>query len=65
MANQTASQGVFLSALHGMILTILGMAVIPYFLRMFTSDEVTISYGLTYFLQCVSVFNDRHDGNGI
>ena len=45
MANQTASQG----ALHGMILTILGMAVIPYFLRMFTSDEVTISYGLTYF----------------
>lgn len=49
MANQTASQGVFLSALHGMILTILGMAVIPYFLRMFTSDEVTISYGLTYF----------------
>ena len=29
---------------------------------MFTSDEVTISYGLTYFLQCVSVFNDRHDG---
>ena len=25
MANQTASQGVFLSALHGMILTILGM----------------------------------------
>ena len=49
MANQTESQGVFLSALHGMILTILGMAVIPYFLRMFTSDEVTISYGLTYF----------------
>lgn len=49
MANQTASQGVFLSALHGMILTILGMAVIPYFLRIFTSDEVTISYGLTYF----------------
>lgn len=49
MANQTASQGVFLSALHGMILTILGMAVIPYFLRMFTSDEVTIAYGLTYF----------------
>ena len=49
MANQTASQGVFLSALHGMILTILGMAVIPYFLRMFTSDVVTISYGLTYF----------------
>lgn len=49
MANQTASQGVFLSALHGMILTILGMAVIPYFLRMFTSDEVMISYGLTYF----------------
>ena len=49
MANQTASQGVFLSALHGMILTILGIAVIPYFLRMSTSDEVTIAYGLTYF----------------
>ena len=49
MANQTASQGVFLSALHGMILTILGMAVNPYFLRVFTSGEGTISYGLTYF----------------
>ncbi|WP_455148167.1 MATE family efflux transporter [Clostridium sp.] len=49
MANQTASQGIFLSAIHGIILTILGMAVIPYFLRLFTRDEVTISYGLTYF----------------
>ena len=49
MADQTASQGIFLSAVHGVILTALGMAVIPYFLRLFTSDEVTISYGLTYF----------------
>ena len=49
MANQTASQGIFLSGLHGLILTVVGMAVIPYFLRLFTSNEVTISYGLTYF----------------
>lgn len=49
MADQTASQGIFLSVIHGIILTILGMAVIPYFLRLFTSDEMTISYGLTYF----------------
>lgn len=49
MANQTASQGIFLSAVHGIILTVLGIAIIPYFLHMFTSDEETISYGLTYF----------------
>lgn len=49
MANQTASQGIFLSAIHGIVLTVLGMAIIPYFLHMFTSDEETISYGLTYF----------------
>lgn len=49
MANQTASQGIFLSAVHGIVLTVLGMAIIPYFLKMFTSDEETISYGLTYF----------------
>lgn len=49
MANQTASQGIFLSAFHGIVLTVLGMAIIPYFLKMFTSDEETISYGLTYF----------------
>ncbi len=49
MANQTASQGIFLSAVHGIILTVLGIAIIPYFLRMFTGDEETISFGLTYF----------------
>ncbi len=49
MANQTASQGIFLSVVHGIVLTVLGMAIIPYFLKMFTSDEETISYGLTYF----------------
>lgn len=49
MANQTASQGVFLSALHGIVMTVLGIAVIPYFMRLFTSDETTIAYGLTYF----------------
>lgn len=48
-ADKAASQGLFLSFIHGIVLTAAGLAVIPYFLRMFTSDAATIDYGLTYF----------------
>ena len=47
-ANMAASQGMLLSLIHGLVLTALGIAAMPWFLRMFTDDETTIAYGLSY-----------------
>ena len=47
-ANMAASQGMPLSLIHGLVLTVLGIAAMPWFLRMFTDDETTIAYGLAY-----------------
>ncbi len=48
-AEQTASTGLFLCIVHGIIITIAGIATIPFFLRSFTSQESVIQYGLQYF----------------
>ena len=47
-ANSAASQGLLLSAIHGVILTVGCIAAMPAFLRMFTDDELVISLGLRY-----------------
>ncbi len=47
-ANEAAAQGLLLSSLHGLILTVISISVIPSFLRSFTSDEETIRLGLRY-----------------
>lgn len=47
-ANAAATQGTLLSVLHGLILTIGCMAVMPAFLQSFTSDAETIWLGLQY-----------------
>lgn len=47
-ANATAIQGTLLSVLHGLVLTVGCIAVMPVFLRSFTSDEETIRLGLQY-----------------
>ncbi len=47
-ASDAAARGLLLNALHGLLLTILCIAVMPAFLRSFTSDEAVISYGLRY-----------------
>lgn len=39
-ANSAASQGLLLSAIHGVILTVGCIAAMPAFLRMFTDDEL-------------------------
>lgn len=44
-ANSAASQGLLLSAIHGVILTVGCIAAMPAFLRMFTDDELVISLG--------------------
>lgn len=48
MANDSASVGVVLSLIHGLILTVVCSLIVPSFLHLFTQDEAVISYALTY-----------------
>lgn len=47
-ANAAATYGILLSILHGIVLMISCIAVMPTFLGAFTSDGETIGYGLKY-----------------
>lgn len=48
LANRTASAGVLLSIVHGIILTAACILAVPYFLRMFTENPQIIRDGLSY-----------------
>lgn len=47
-ANNAAANGIFLNAVHGTVLTVLCIAVMPFFLKLFTSDGEVISLGIRY-----------------
>lgn len=47
-ADRAAAQGILVSAVHGIILTIGSIALMPWFLRMFTSDEILIDLSMRY-----------------
>ena len=47
-ADAAATGGLLLSAFHGIILTVFCIAFSPMFLRMFTSSEAIIDYGIRY-----------------
>lgn len=47
-ADTAATHGMVLSLIHGVIISIVCTAIMPRFLRSFTSDESVISMGLTY-----------------
>ena len=47
-ADAAASCGMFLSVLHGLFMTVAGIAVMPRFLMAFTSSEAVIDLGLRY-----------------
>lgn len=47
-ANRAASWGVALSTIHGVLLTVLCIGVMPWFLRMFTSSAAVLDLGLRY-----------------
>ena len=47
-AEKAASQGVLLSVVHGIILSILGILIMPPFLKLFTHSENVLSLGLRY-----------------
>ncbi len=47
-ADRAASQGVSLSVIHGLVLTVASIAVMPLFLRMFTSSQELTELGIQY-----------------
>ena len=47
-ADQSASEGLFLSIVHGVLMSVLLTAILPSFLRLFTTDEEIYQMGITY-----------------
>ena len=47
-AGSAATRGLFFSAVHGILITVGAILVMPAFLRMFTSDEEIVRLGLEY-----------------
>lgn len=47
-ANNAVSQGIVLGGVHGLLLMIVCIAVMPMFLRLFTNDSEVIQYGIIY-----------------
>lgn len=47
-ADRAASSGAVLSILHGLVLMVACIAVMPWFMSMFSSDVQTIDYGIAY-----------------
>ena len=48
MADTAATHGFLLSVIHGILMTVISIAVMPAFLRMYTQDEAVIRMGLEY-----------------
>ena len=48
LANQSASLGLFLNIVHGIILTFVAMIIMPVFLKLFTQDKQIIKNALDY-----------------
>ena len=57
IANTAATMGIVMNMLHGLVLMIVCLAVMPSFLKMFTSDAEIIDFGIRYtnivFLFCI------------
>ena len=46
--DQAATQGLVLAVIHGVVMTVCCIAIMPVFLRMFTSSEAVIELGVRY-----------------
>ncbi len=53
-ADMAATQGLILATIHGILLTFAGIAVMPVFLKIFTSSETVASLGIRY---CIIAFS--------
>ena len=47
-ADQAATQGLVLAVIHGVVMTVCCIAIMPVFLRMFTASEAVIELGVHY-----------------
>lgn len=47
-ANDTVSAGILLSGVHGFIITLIFIVIAPYFLGIFTTDNILLQYGQIY-----------------
>lgn len=47
-ADKAATQGLILNILHGILLMIIGICIMPSFLRMFTSNQAVVHMGIQY-----------------
>lgn len=47
-ADQAATQGLVLAVIHGVVMTVCCITIMPVFLRMFTSSEAVIELGVRY-----------------
>ena len=58
-ADESATMGVFWNVVHGLILTVVCISIMPAFLSAFTSDEVILDYAIRYsrIVFCFAVFN--------
>lgn len=58
-ANCAATQGMLFNFLHGILLNIFGVAVMPAFLGMYTDDSKVLAYGISYstIVFCFSTIN--------
>ena len=56
-ANAIATQGIAFSTIHGIILNIIGLIIMPNFLKLFTTDSAIIDLGIRYsnIVLCFSV----------
>ena len=59
-----ATHGMVLSLIHGVVISIVCTAIMPRFLRSFTSDETVIAMGVTYSRRCLYV-RRRHHGRHV
>ena len=62
-AHKAASQGFFLSIIHGILLSITGILIMPSFLKLFTHSENILSLGLRYSNIVLLFFNYYPCGN--
>lgn len=47
-ADMATTQGLFLAAVHGVLLTIVSIEIMPFFLRLFTGSEAVAALGIQY-----------------
>lgn len=57
-ADKAATQGLLLAAVHGALMTVICIAVIPGFLEGFTSSQAVIDLGVRYSMIAFSFFSD-------